>query len=50
MSEENKHTNVPLSLKDQAFKSRPSLLTRKKYLTVTGEENKRTTRAFDLED
>jgi len=40
--EENKNTNTPLTLKDQNFKSRPSLLMRRKHLMVAGEENKHT--------
>ena len=34
--------NVPSTPKDQTFKSRPSLSTRRKHLTVVREENKHT--------
>ena len=33
---------MPPTQKDQTFKSKSSLLTRRKHLTVTGEENKHT--------
>jgi len=40
VGEENKHTNVPSTAKDQTFESRPSFSTRRKHLKAPGEENK----------
>ena len=48
--EDNRHTSVPSSLKDQTFKSRPSLSTRRKYLTVPGEKNKHQNYADNPQD
>jgi len=49
-SEENKQTNVPSTSKDQTFKSKPSLLTKRKHLKVLTEKNKHTNYALNLED
>jgi len=48
--EENKQTNMLLTLKDQTFKSGSSLLTRGKHMAVAREENNHTSRALDAED
>jgi len=48
--EENKKINVQSTLKDQTFKARPSLLMRRKHLTVPGEEKKHPNCAFNLEN
>jgi len=48
--EENKHTSVPSTPKDQTSTSRPSLSTRRKHLTVSGEENRHPNFALDPED
>jgi len=45
--EQNKYTNVPLTLKDQTFNSRASLLLRRKHPKVIGEENKYPNYALD---
>ena len=50
VSEENKHTNVPSTPKDQTFDSRPSLSMRRKHLKVPEEDNKHPKCSLDLED
>ena len=41
---------MSLTLKDESFKLRPSLLTRRKHLTIVGEENKHTNRVLNPEN